>query len=216
MGDFLRVAVESWYVMAPLFLGSIMALAICIEKAFHLSRAQVDPARLMNKIKEAIRRRDFRVAVGYCEATPGPVAKVLATAIELRTLPDEQIKQGVEESVLTEIPRLERFLPTLSTIVTLAPLLGLLGTITGLMKVFAKFAYEANPNPAMLAGGIKEALYTTAVGLAIAIAFYFLHNVLSTRIDSLINQMEKSVVELLNFMRMEGANDAELQATQQN
>ena len=216
MGDFLKVAMESWYVMAPLFLGSIMALAICIEKAFHLSRAQVDPARLMSKIKDAVRKNDFRVAVGYCDATPGPVAKVLATAIALRTLPDEQIKQGVEEAVLTEVPRLERFLPTLSTIVTLAPLLGLLGTVTGLMKVFAKFAFESNPVPSMLAGGIKEALYTTAVGLAIAIVFYFLNNVLSTRIDSLINQMEKSVVELLNFMRLEGRNDAELQTTKQN
>ena len=216
MSDFIRVSIEGWYVMVPLFLGSIMALAICVEKAFHLSRAQADPARLMSKVKEAVRKRDYRVAVGYCEATPGPVAKVLATTIDLRTLPDEQIKQGVEEAVLTEIPRLERFLPTLSTIITLSPLLGLLGTVTGLMKVFSKFAFESNPVPAMLAGGIKEALYTTALGLAIAIVFYFLNNIISTRIDNLINQMEKSVVELLNFMRLEGNHDAELQTSKQN
>ena len=214
MSDFFQVVMQSWYVTAPLFLGSIIATAICIEKFITLGRAKTDPKRLMGKIKEALRQNDYRVAMGFCQATPGPVAKVLATTIQLRALTHEEIKQGVEEAVLTEIPRLERFLPTLSTIITLAPLLGLLGTITGLMKVFAKFATEMNPNAAMLAGGIKEALITTAIGLAIAIVFFFLQNMLSTRIDAIINQMEKSVVELLNFMRQEARHGDQLSAAQ--
>ena len=147
------------------------------------------------------------------QATPGPVSKVLGTTIRLSNLSTDEIKQGVEEAVLEEVPRLERFLPTLNTIITLEPLLGLLGTITGLMKLFKQYAVSATPEPALLAVGIQEALVTTSVGLAVAIVFYFFHNIIATRIDGVITQMEKSVVELLNFMRQEVRHGAEVQKT---
>lgn len=216
MSDYIKIFVEGWYVFVFQFLGSFIAAAIVIEKFVNLSRLQADPGKLMGKVKGALQQNDFRQAFGICQATPGPVSKVLGTTIRLSNLSTDEIKQGVEEAVLEEVPRLERFLPTLNTIITLEPLLGLLGTITGLMKLFKQYAVTATPEPALLAVGIQEALVTTAVGLAVAIVFYFFHNIIATRIDGVITQMEKSVVELLNFMRQEVRHGAEVQKTQPN
>ncbi|HOY61933.1 MAG: Biopolymer transport protein ExbB [bacterium ADurb.Bin236] len=194
-------------VMWPLLLCSIVALAITIERFYSLSRAGADPEKLIGKVKDALKKKDYRVAVGYCEATPGPVAAALATAIDLHDLELEELKEGVNEAFLKEAPRMERGLPILSTLVTVAPLLGLLGTITGLMKLFSVIAGGHIGNSEQLSGGIAEALITTATGLTIAIIFMIFHNLLAARVDRIINQMEKSVTELVNFMRMEGRAD---------
>jgi len=158
----------------------------------------------MAKVKKALQNGDSRVAVGYCDATPGPVARVLSTAIDLLDLTPEQIREGVNEAYLDETPRLERGLPTLSTIVTISPLLGLLGTIAGLMSLFRVIAGGEIGNSEALSGGIAQALITTATGLTIAIIFLIIHNFLQTRVDRILNQMEKTVTELLNFVRKEG------------
>ncbi|MFH1537792.1 MAG: MotA/TolQ/ExbB proton channel family protein [bacterium] len=203
MGTFLSLFQKGGPVMYPLLLCSVIGLAICIEKLYNLNRARVDPAKLMDRIKGDMRKGDFRSAIGYCEATPGPVAGVLATAIELRELPGDELKEGVSEAVLTEVPRLERFLSTLSTIVTLSPLLGLLGTIAGLMRLFNVIAEGSIGNSAALSSGIAVALITTATGLIIAIPFLALHNYLAGRVDALVNDMDRAVAEFLNFYRME-------------
>jgi biopolymer transport protein ExbB len=195
------------FAMYPLLLCSILGVAIIIERFYSLGRAASDPKKLMDKIKDALRKKDYRVAVGLCEATPGPVAKACASAINLHDLAAEDIKEGVNEAMLTEIPRLERGLPTLSTVITISPLLGLLGTITGLMKLFNVIAGGDIGNSEALSRGIAEALITTATGLILAIAFIFFHNILATRVDKIINQMEKSVTELMNFIRMEVRSD---------
>ncbi|MFA6449316.1 MAG: MotA/TolQ/ExbB proton channel family protein [bacterium] len=195
------------FAMYPLLLCSLLGVAITIERFYSLSRANSDPKKLMTKVKEALRNKDYRVAVGYCEATPGPVAKALSSAINLHDRAPEEIREGVNEAVLSEIPRLERGLPTLSTVTTISPLLGLLGTITGLMKLFSVIAGGDIGNSAALSRGIAEALITTATGLILAITFMFFHNILATRVDRIINQIEKSVTELMNFIRMEVRSD---------
>ncbi len=207
MKAFLEIIQKGGPVMYPLLLCSVVALAISIERLYSLTRANTDPKKLMDKVKEAVRKRDFRVAIGYCDATPGPVANVLATVIDLRELPVEEVREGVNETVLSETPRLERGLPTLSTLITVSPLLGLLGTITGLMKLFNIIAGGEIGNSEKLSSGIAEALITTATGLIIAITFMVIHNLLSTRVDRILNQMEKSVTELLNFIRTEDRKD---------
>lgn len=190
-------------VMWPLILCSVVALAISIERFYSLKRANTDPNKLMNKVKDALAKGDRGVATGYCEATPGPVARVLATAIDLIGLDPDEIKEGVNEAYLTESPRLERGLPVLSTIVTISPLLGLLGTITGLMELFKVIAGGEIGNSEALSSGIAQALITTAAGLAIAILFLIVYNVLASQVEKLEIQMEKTVVELLNFVRKE-------------
>jgi len=95
------------------------------------------------------------------------------------------------------VPVLERYLPSLATVVTVSPLLGLLGTISGLMKVFNVIAGGEIGNYQKLSVGIAEALITTFAGLAIAIPFLVVYNSLSSRVDSIVNEMEQRVAELL-------------------
>jgi biopolymer transport protein ExbB len=184
-------------VMWPLLLCSIVALAVAIERTFFLRRVHVDGEKLMRAVAACLARGNPAEAKGICEATPGPVAKVLAAALAQPELPKSEIRDSVRAVALAEVPVLERYLPSLATVVTISPLLGLLGTISGLMKVFNVIAGGEIGNYQKLSVGIAEALITTFAGLAIAIPFLVVYNSLSSRVDSIVNEMEQRVAELL-------------------
>lgn len=184
-------------IMWPLLLCSAVALAISIERFFFLRRVHVDGEKLMRAVNRCLGSNNAAEAKGICEATPGPVAKVLAAALARPELPKSDIRDSVRAVALAEIPVLERYLPTLATVVTISPLLGLLGTISGLMKIFRVIAGGQIGNPEALSAGIAEALITTFTGLAIAIPFMVIYSGLSSRVDSLVNEMEQRVAELL-------------------
>ncbi len=204
MDQVLETIQKGGYIMYPLILCSIIALALSIERIYHLRKARVDSKKLMKKLKMIIEKGNYDGALLECESTPGPLARVLATVINMRNLPYDELQEGLKATFLNEIPRLERSLNMLSTIVTISPLLGLLGTISGLMKLFAVISYGKIGNPEALAGGIAEALITTFAGLTIAIPFLIIHNVISTNVDNLINEMERGASELLSFIKEKG------------
>jgi biopolymer transport protein ExbB len=131
---------------------------------------------------------------------------VLLTGYELRSLPREEIVEGVKETAITEIQRMNRFLPTLSTIVSVSTLLGLLGTILGLIQIFNVISGGGIGDAEALAAGIGQALITTAFGLMIAIPALIFHNYLQEKVDALAADMEKSLHELVNFIKMEGVD----------
>ena len=184
-------------IMWPLLLCSIVALAISLERFFFLRRVHVDGEKLMRAVNQCLARGSAVEGKGICEATPGPVAKVLAAALARPELPKAEIRDSVRAVALAEVPVLERYLPSLSTVVTISPLLGLLGTISGLMKVFRVIAGGGIGNYNQLSVGIAEALITTFAGLSIAIPFLVVYNALSSKVDSLVNEMEQRVAELL-------------------
>jgi biopolymer transport protein ExbB len=184
-------------IMWPLLLCSVVALAISIERFFFLRRVHINGEKLMRTVNSCLARGAIAEAKGICEATPGPVAKVLAAALSQPELPKADIRDSVRAVALAEIPVLERYMPSLATVVTISPLLGLLGTISGLMKVFNVISGGQIDNYQKLSVGIAEALITTFAGLAIAIPFLVIYNSLSSRVDSLVNEMEQRVSELL-------------------
>jgi biopolymer transport protein ExbB len=193
----LQFFLSGGYVMWPLLLCSIVAVAVSLERFFFLRRVHVDGEKLMRRVNECLARGLPAEAKGICEATPGPVAKVLAAALARPELSKGEIRDSVRAVALAEVPVLERYLPTLSTVVTVSPLLGLFGTISGLMKVFKVISGGQIGNYELLSVGIAEALITTFAGLAIAIPFLVVYNSLSSRVDSLVNEMEQRVAELL-------------------
>lgn len=186
-------------VMIPLLLCSVIALIISIERWLYLRHARVDAARLMGKIRSALERSSPEEARGICEATPGPVARVLSATVAHLDMPKDDLREVAREVALAQTPVLDGHLPWLSTIVTIAPLLGLLGTISGLIKVFHVIAGGGMGDPTALSGGIAEALITTFTGLSIAIPFIVVYNSLSGRVDSLMHEIELRVTELLNL-----------------
>ncbi|NIM05322.1 MAG: hypothetical protein GTO55_04360 [Armatimonadetes bacterium] len=191
-------------VMIPLFLCSIVALIVALERWLHLRNAGADTERLMRKIYSALERSSPEEARGACEATKGPVAKVLAAVLARFHMPKEDLREVAREVALAEQPVLDGNLPVLSTMVTIAPLLGLLGTISGLIKVFHVIAGGAIGDATALSQGIAEALITTFTGLCIAIPFLVIYNSLSGRVDSLMHQIELRVTELLNIQTRTG------------
>jgi biopolymer transport protein ExbB len=196
--------VRGGIVMIPLLLCSIVALIVAIERWLYLRNANVDTARVMAKIRAALERGSVEEARGVCEATPGPVARVLAATLAHFGMPKDDLREVAREVALAELPVMEGRLAVLSTMVTVAPLLGLLGTISGLIKVFGVMAGGHIGNAAMLSNGIAEALITTFTGLTIAIPFLVVYNSLSNRVDSLTNEIELRVTELLNMQASTG------------
>ncbi len=185
--------------MIPLLLCSIVALIVSIERWLYLRHARVDSDRLMGKIRGALEDGSTEQARGICQATPGPVARVLGATLAHFQMPRDDLREVAKEEALAQQPVLDGHLPVLATIVTISPLLGLLGTISGLIKVFHVIAGGHIGDATQLSEGIAIALITTFTGLAIAIPFLVVHNSLVGRVDSLLHEIELRVTELLNI-----------------
>jgi biopolymer transport protein ExbB len=191
--------VRGGIVMIPLLLCSVVALVVSIERWLYLRNARVDTEGLMGKIRAALGSGSVEQARGICEATSGPVARVLGASLAHFGMPKDDLREVAREEALAQLPVLDGRLPLLATMVTVAPLLGLLGTISGLIKVFHVIAGGGIGDATALSAGIAEALITTFAGLTIAIPFLIVYNSLSGRVEALTHEMELRVTELLNL-----------------
>lgn len=191
-------------VMWPILLCSIFALAIILEKTWHLHKIKIDTQEFLGSILEKMKRHQVKEALEICDNTKSPISHILKAGILKYDRPRPQIKEAIEDASLYEIPRLERNLSMLATIAHISPLLGLLGTVTGMVRCFqtiqAKVTAFHPVSPGDLAGGIWEALLTTVAGLIVAIPTFIAYNYLVNRINNFILEMEKASTELVNFL----------------
>ena len=191
-------------VMWPILLCSIFALAIILEKFWHLHKIRIDTQEFLSGVLDKMKHHQIKEALEICNKTTSPVAHILKAGILKYDRTREQIKEAIEDSSLYEIPRLERNLTTLATIAHISPLLGLLGTVTGMVRCFQVIQAKASAlhpvSPGDLAGGIWEALLTTVAGLIVAIPTFVAYNYLVSHINSFILEMEKASTELVNFL----------------
>jgi biopolymer transport protein ExbB len=194
----------------PLLLCSILMLTYIIERivAFYRARTKIATEQFIAQITEALRNDNIMEAVSTCEEAGGPLANVLKAGllrysqgmIEDREVTKEEIQEAIEEAGLLEIPQLERNLAVLGTIAVIAPLLGLLGTVTGMIKSFTTIALEGTGDPQQLAGGISEALLTTATGLTIAIPTLSAYNYFDARVSRFVLEIEQVSTEIINSL----------------
>ena len=191
-------------VMWPILLCSIFALAIILEKIWHLHKAKIDTQEFLENILGKMKHHQVKEALQVCDSTKSPIARILKTGILKYERTRAQIKEAIEDSALYEIPRLEKNLTALATIAHISPLLGLLGTVTGMVRCFQTIQSKATSfhpvSPGDLAGGIWEALLTTVAGLIVAIPTFVAYNYLVSRINNFILEMEKASTELVNFL----------------
>ena len=183
---------------------SILAVGVIVERIYHLTRSRIDANKFMDNITSVLKRNKIIEAIELCNQTPGPIAHIIKAGILKHDRSKPEIKEAVDEAAQLEIPRLEKHLPILATIAHIAPLLGLLGTVTGMIKSFQVIQMKAlnlTPvNPGDLAGGIWEALLATVAGLAVAIPTYVAYNYLTSQIDNLVYDMERSATDLVNLL----------------
>ncbi|MEA1927395.1 MAG: MotA/TolQ/ExbB proton channel family protein [Candidatus Auribacterota bacterium] len=187
--------------MYLILLGSIIGLAVFLERIFHLYRARIDTDKLMDDIRSLIREGKLPQAIEVCRRTPGPVAHILSAGLACRTRDRSDIREAIEDAGVHEVPRMEKNMVVLATIAHISPLLGLLGTVMGMIKAFMTIEeLEGVVNPSNLAGGIWEALMTTAFGLMVAILAYVAYNFLVARIGKMVLDMETSATEIVNLL----------------
>lgn len=176
---------------------SLYALYVFLARFFKLSRERVDSERLMGRVNAAVRERDLDAALAACEAHGGPVARVLRAALMRLPYGRSAVEAAFQEASLEEEQRLARGIRPLATVAQIAPLMGLLGTVTGMIVAFAEISSQGTGNPAALADGIGQALVTTAAGLIVAIPTLIGQNVLASRVDGILLEVERRREELM-------------------
>ena len=192
---------QGGFVMYPILLGSVIALAVFLERIYHLYRARIDTEKFMSQIEHLIRGGKVKEAIALSSGTPGPVAHIVRAGIGRWNRPRSEIKEAIEDAGVREVPRLEKNLAVLATVAHISPLLGLLGTVTGMIRAFRVIErLEGLVNPSDLAGGIWEALLTTAFGLMVAIPAYVGYNYLVHRVGGMVQEMETSATEVVNLL----------------
>jgi biopolymer transport protein ExbB len=180
-------------VMVPIILCSILAVAITLERLWTLREQRVVPTELTDKVWQWVENRALSDKQVSALQQHSPLGRVLAAGLANRHR---------DRAVVHD---LERFLNTLGTIAAITPLLGLLGTVTGMIRTFKAITVAGIGNPAAMAGGIAEALITTAAGLLVAIPALVAYRYLRGRVDALVIQMEKESIKLVQAIDRTGS-----------
>jgi biopolymer transport protein ExbB len=191
-------------VLHLILLTSAIAVIVFIERFLHCHRAQINSTEFLNGVRTVLKRNNVVEALSICDATPGPVARLVKTAILNRDHGRERVREALEEAGLAEVPRLEEKLNLLATIAQLAPLLGLLGTVLGFIQTFYAMQQKGfNAHVGDLSNGIWQALICAAAGLAVAIPAHAGYNYLVSRVNSIVLDMERAATEIVNIVTEE-------------
>ena len=185
--------------MYPILLCSVVALAIFIERLWTLRTSRIIPRKFIDNIEDLIKKKKLAEAIFLCQGNVSSIAKIFLAGLKHTHKGTRPVKEAIEERGGREGVMLEKRVGLLSTISNLAPLLGLLGTVSGMIKTF-KFISQSGVNPGLLAGGIAEALITTAAGLCVAIPVLVCYRILKDKADSLIFEMEEKSIRLIEIM----------------
>lgn len=188
------------WLMFPIILCSIVSAAICTERFWTLRHDQIAPRNLLPQVWNSIKSNEMDTRRLRELRSNSPLGQILAAGINSHRRGRELMKESIEEVASHVVHELERYLNTLGTVATITPLLGLLGTVIGMIKVFSAIRLEGAGNAAVLAGGISEALITTAAGLSVAIPSLFFYRYFQRKVDDLVISMEQEALKLVEVL----------------
>jgi biopolymer transport protein ExbB len=186
--------------MLPIVLSSVIAVAVVLERLWTLQTKRVIPAGLTAQVWDWVQKNELDAQHIQKVHQSSPLGQVLATGLAYRHAPREVLKEAIEDAGRHVVHDLERYLNPLGTIAAISPLLGLLGTVSGMIRAFTAITTQGVGNPAILAGGISEALITTAAGLAVAIPSLIAYRFLRGRVDGLVIQIEKEAIRFIEAL----------------
>jgi len=187
--------------MIPIALCSLIAITIFVERLLMLRRIRINTRSFILQIKTLVLKGDHDEAILLCKRTPGPIAKIMAAGLERMQRPRQEIKEAIESAGKAGIFLLEKYLGVLATVASIAPMLGFLGTVTGMISAFMEIQTRGgNVDAAVLAGGIWEALITTAAGLSVGIPAQIFYNWILGRVQRFVFEMEESSTEILDLV----------------
>jgi biopolymer transport protein ExbB len=196
----LEIVKAGGWLMVPIVVCSIVAVAIFFERLWTLQRKRVVPGNLTTEIWELVKHNQLDSRQIARVAQSSGLGQVLAAGLAHRHAPREVIKESIEDSGRHVVYDLERYLGPLGTIAAISPLLGLLGTVSGMIRAFTAITAQGVGNPTVLAGGIAEALITTAAGLTVAIPSLIAYRYLRGRVEGLVVLIEKESIAFIEAL----------------
>ncbi len=196
----LEIVKSGGWLMLPIIICSVIAAAIIIERLWALQPRRVLPKNLTRQVWDWVSKNQLNHSHIQSLHQGSPLGEILAAGLVNRHREREIIKESIEDAGRQVVHDLERFLNSLGTIAAISPLLGLLGTVIGMVKVFAAITTHGVGDPTVLAGGISEALITTAAGLTVAIPALIGYRYLRGKVDALAVRMEKEAVTMVEAL----------------
>ncbi len=188
------------WLMLPILLCSVIALAISIERFWTLRQNKVAPTHLVGEVWALVQKGQLTAEKLAKFRSNSSLGQIIVTGLNNSKHGREIMKESIQETASKVIHEMERFLNPLGTIAVITPLLGLLGTVVGMIKVFTEIMIQGTGNANVLAGGISEALITTATGLSVAIPALIMHRYFLRRVDFLVVQMEQEAIKLVEVV----------------
>ncbi len=205
----LEIVTAGGWLMLPILLCSVAAVAIVGERFWTLQQNRITPKNLVAEVWQLYRKDKLDDSQIRKIRDNSPLGRILAAGLVNIRHNREVMKEGIEETGRQVVSELERYLNTLGTIASITPLLGLLGTVIGMIKVFSAITAHGVGDPGVLAGGISEALITTATGLSVAIPSLMFYRYFRGRVNALVLKMEEEALKLVEVIHGERATGTE-------
>ncbi len=194
---FLKGGFVMWFILAC----SIVAIAIIIEKIIVIKRARINVLAFSIKIRGILKKKDIAGAINYCMEEKAPISNIIRRGLKKYKFGRKRVVEAIESAGKIEISKLEKGLSTLATVAGAAPMLGFLGTVTGMISAFMRIQeLQGSASPSDLAGGIWEALITTAFGLFVGIPALAVYNYLVSLIQKAILEMERMATDIMDVL----------------
>lgn len=188
--------------MWPILLCSILGLGVIIDRFIILRKAKINVPLFMVRIRTFLKRKDIDGAVSYCMEEKSPIANIVRKGLKKYKAGHARVKESIENAGAQEVSKLEKGLSILASVSGIAPLLGFLGTVTGMISAFMTIEnLQGSANPSDLAGGIWEALVTTAFGLMVGIPALAFYNYFLSRIKKLVSDMESVANDVVDIIQ---------------
>lgn len=204
--SFLEILSQGGLLMIPLFILSVLAIYVIAERWRTLKNSRMDVNHMLNNIESLLKSGSQHRAIQYCEEFNKPLPRILKAGIRRLGRPIRDIEEAIHNAGKKEIYQLEKRMNWLATIAGVAPLIGFTGTVTGMIRAFMDIqSLQGNVNPSVLAGGIWEALITTATGLIVGIIAYGFYNYLLGKINRMIFELENASADFIDLLQAPSA-----------
>lgn len=190
-----------WVIYIVLFVLAVAAVYIFVSRYSAIKKAGRIDTNFMNNIRANVQAGNIQGAKALCQSSDSPVARMVEKGIQRIGKPLRDIDAAIENVGNLEIFRMEKNLSTLASIAGAAPMIGFFGTVTGMILAFYEMSTQQNVTPSVLAGGIYQALITTAIGLAIGITAFVGYNLLVANVEKVVFKMERTTVEFMDLLQ---------------
>jgi len=199
--SFGQLVMKGGWIMVPIFLLSLIAIYIFIERFYVIAKAGHEDMNFMNRIKDYIYDSKIDAAAALCKSSNSPASRMVEKGISRIGRPLNDVNAAIENVGKLEIYKLERGLPTLATVAGAAPMIGFLGTVIGMIKAFYDMSNAGNNiDVSLLSNGIYTAMVTTVAGLIVGILAYFAYNILVSKVEKVIFRLEATSSEFMDIL----------------